>query len=277
MNEDLLSEAAFARLGGWVQQSLGIQMPPSKRIMLSGRLRRRVRAVGLDSLDAYASWVLSEAGASERRHLVDAATTNKTDFFREPRHYEVLCRRVLPELLSARPRRLRVWSAASSSGEEAYTLAMVLDKAAPALAQEFLATDICSKVLALGHAGIYPAARVEPVPPEYARRYLMQGRDGASEVRVVPELRSRIDWQQLNLMDEHYDVPVVFDLIFCRNVLIYFDRPTQEAVVSRLVGHLRPGGFLFIGHSESLTGTCLPLQALEPTVYRRIAPPTGRP
>lgn len=273
---DQLSGHNFQRFATVIQDHSGIRMPPSKRTMLEGRLRKRVRMLELQDVNAYATYVFELGHLPEEFvHLIDMATTNKTDFFREPEHFDYLRDEAVPRLLEARrygtERLLKVWSAAASTGAEAYTLAMVLaDMGLHGSGVRFaiLGTDISTEVLDQARLGIYPAEMVVPVPPDMQRRYLMRSREHP-EVRIVPELRRLVRFEHLNLMDHGYPFDRDVDVIFLRNVLIYFDRPTQQAVLERLCGHLRPGGYLFLGHSESMAGSDLGMVQSAPTVFRR--------
>ncbi|MDE2406063.1 MAG: protein-glutamate O-methyltransferase [Sphingomonadales bacterium] len=270
---DRLSPADFRRLTAHIHAVCGITISQAKSEMLEGRLRRRVRALGLDSLRDYAAW-LFEGGAldEEGPALINAVTTNKTDFFREPAHFAFLREVVLPEL-SQRRRPLRVWSAACSTGAEPYTLAMVLDAHAnDADGPEFgiLATDIDTEVLAHARRGVYPLAQLDPVPAELRRRYVMRARlAGRNEGRITPDLRAAVGFGRLNLIGEGYPVGEPMDVIFCRNVLIYFDRETQARVVAQLADCLRPGGYLFLGHSEAGVGASPALASVACAVYRK--------
>ncbi|MEW6669070.1 MAG: protein-glutamate O-methyltransferase [Thermodesulfobacteriota bacterium] len=273
-----MSHKTFSRLAAFIHSELGIKMPDMKRPMLQGRLQKRLRHLGIASFDDYAEYFFSPEGMKrEVPHLIDAVTTNKTDFFREPRHYDILVRVVLPCMVESRsmgvPRRLNVWSAACSTGEEPYTLAMVLSEFGeriPGFRFCILATDISSKVLEEAMRGIYEEERIEPVPPVMRKKYLLRGKgDNKGLVRIVPELRSLVRFQRLNLMDKDYGIRDPMDIVFCRNVIIYFDRPTQSKVLNSLVGHLKPGGYLFMGHSETLNGLEVPLVPIALTVYRK--------
>ena len=271
---DQMSRRNFTRLASYIYDYSGIKMPESKKTMLEGRLRRRLRATGTRTLDEYCDRIFTGDNlADEGLHLINAVTTNKTDFFREPNHFDYLRRVILPELDARGVRTIRAWSAACSTGPEPYTIAMVLDDHADANggpSYGILATDLDTDVLATARAGIYPAELVEPVPTPLLRKYVMASRDPARrDVRMVPVLRSAIGFARLNLMDDSYPVGEAMHLIFCRNVLIYFDKPTQRKVVSQLVDCLQPGGYLFLGHSESITGHDLPLTQVANTVFRR--------
>jgi chemotaxis protein methyltransferase CheR len=278
---DRLNDADYGRIAALVGGQTGIKLPPAKRLMVEGRLRKRVRSLGYDSLTKYCRFLFEQNGlATELVHLIDAVTTNKTDFFREAEHFTDLEKRLVPALIAQRRTgtkpKLKLWSAASSNGAEAYTIAMVMAEIAARTGNlEFavLGTDISTEMLSAGARAVYPSEMVAPVPAEMQSRYLMRGRSTSwhSEVRMVPELRRLVRFQRLNLMDETYPIDRDVDVIFLRNVLIYFEKATQEAVVSRLLGHLRPGGFLILGHSESMIGTNLRLKQWSPGVFENVA------
>lgn len=274
VSSDHLSKRDFARLAGFIHDYAGIKMPAGKLTMLEGRLRRRVRATGADDLESYCSWLFDEGHlADEALHLINAVTTNKTDFFREPAHFDFLEHTALPALRDAGVRTIRAWSSACSTGPEAYTMAMMLDDFAArsdGLSYGILATDLDTEVLETARRGIYPADQLDPVPDPLARRYVLRPVDPKRrDVRIAPELRSAIGFARLNLMDDRYPIGSPMHLIFCRNVLIYFDKPTQRAVVARLAEKLTPNGYLFLGHSESITGFDLPLTQVANTVFQR--------
>ncbi len=274
-----LSAGDFDRLGEWIQSGCGIRMPASKRVMVEARLRKRLRALGLSDFREYCQYVFGAAGEAERTHLVDAVTTNKTDFFREPQHFEYLVRAALPALVRSRGAGLRhplaVWSAGCSTGEEPYTLAMVLGEVAesmPGFRFLVLATDISTAALRRAARATYDEERIAPVPPPLRKKYLLRSRERElRQVRVAPEAREHVRFRQLNFMDDDFRLREPMDVIFCRNVMIYFDRATQEAVLRRFCRHLAPGGYLFLGHSETINGLAVPLRQVAPTVYRRSA------
>ena len=274
--EESLSSREFARLCGLVLAEAGIRLGPEKKTMLEGRLRRRLRALHFDSWSGYCDYLFAKEGQrDELVPFINAVTTNKTDFFREPRHFELLTQTVLPDLAArAANRPLLAWSAACSTGEEPYTLAMVLADYAemhPGFRFSILATDICTEVLEKAELGVYSAAVVEAVPAALSRKYLMRSRDPHAErVRVVPELRRVVEFRRLNLIERDYGIADKADIVFCRNVLIYFDRETQQAVLRRLTECLQPQGYLFLGHSETLHDMGLSLAPVAPALYRRI-------
>jgi chemotaxis protein methyltransferase CheR len=274
---DRLSPRNFQRLASFIERYSGIKTPSSKVTMVEGRLRKRVRATGMSNLKQYCDYLFERNGlAAEAVELINAVTTNKTEFFREPEHFRFLTEHAVPQLMSVSQTRpaLKVWSAACSNGAEPYTLAMVLadlGQHIPALRFVITATDICTEVLTTAFAGIYPEAMVKPVPADLRRRYVMRSKDRSrQQVRIAPELRATTHFGRINLVEPPYSVDRDMDIIFCRNILIYFNKATQETVLQRLCDHLRVGGFLFLGHSETLSGFHLPLQPVGPTVFHRL-------
>ncbi len=272
-----LSPESFARMAKYVTDELGIKMPESKLTMVQSRLLRRVRELGLHSVEEYGEYFFASPNAQERELLINAITTNKTDFFREPAHFDFLTRVALPALgrtgAGGLGGHLKVWSAGCSSGEEPYTLAMVLSEYArerPGFDYAILGTDVTTKVLNQARSGIYPESQIIPVPPDIRRRYVWRSRNKSEvSVRMVPELRRRITFHQLNFMDDDYCIKDLFEVVFFRNVMIYFDRSTQEAVINKICRNLAPGGYLFVGHSESLAGLNIPVKLAQTTIFRK--------
>ncbi|MUO81467.1 chemotaxis protein CheR [Agrobacterium vitis] len=270
-----ISPKNFRRLSNYIFEYSGIKMPETKTTMLEGRLRRRLRATGFTDFDSYCHYIFEEDGlATESVHLIDAVTTNKTDFFREPNHFDYLTQKALPDLEARGVRRVRIWSSACSIGAEPYTIAMVMAEyleRRSGMDYHILATDLSTDVLQKARRGVYPAEMLEPVPRTMAARYVMHARDKQrNEVRIAPALRTHVGFARLNLMDDSYQVGEPMDIIFCRNVLIYFDKKTQFNVLQRLCNCLGKGGYMFIGHSESITGLDLPLKQLANTVFRKV-------
>lgn len=274
-----LSPETFTRLARFITCELGIKMPDSKLTMVQSRLLRRARELRLNSVQEYSEYFFAASNAEEREQFINAITTNKTDFFREPEHFDYLVRTALPSLgreaASGLDSRLKVWSAGCSSGEEPYTLAMVLKEYAlqhSGFNFAILGTDISTKVLDQARSAIYEEAQVNPVPPELRKKYVWRSR-GASQrvVRIAPELRRTVTFHVLNFMDQDYSIRDIFDVVFFRNVLIYFDRATQETVINRICRNLAPGGYLFAGHSESLAGLDVPLRSVKTSVFRKLA------
>jgi len=274
IDEDRLNARNFARLAEFIQTRIGIKMPTGKQTMLEGRLRRCAREYGASSLDDYCDHLFDEGAIeTETAALFDAVTTNKTDFFREPVHFDFLTRVGLPALVATGRTRVKAWSAACSIGAEAYTLAMVIEEFSRSQSRvdyAILGTDLSTRVLEQAHSGKFSEAMIEPVPIALRQRYFTRARDPRSnEVRIIPGIRAKHAFGRMNLMDDVYPVDRDMDIIFCRNVLIYFDKPTQAKVLKRLCGHLRPGGYLVLGHSESVTGLDLPITAVGNTVFQR--------
>ncbi|WP_256118433.1 CheR family methyltransferase [Shinella lacus] len=273
--EDGLSSRNFDALSRYIYDYSGIKMPVSKLTMLEGRLRRRLRATGISNFNDYCDYLFKRGGIEkEAIFLIDAVTTNKTDFFREPKHFEYMSRTGLPEMVAAGHKRLRLWSAACSIGAEPYTMAMVLQDFADATSgidYRILATDLSTDVLQAARRGVYPRDMIQPVSAEMQRRYVMTSRDAArGEVRIHPRLRATVGFARMNLMDSAYKVGDPMHMIFCRNVLIYFDKPTQAKVLARLCDCLVPGGYLYVGHSETVTGITLPVRQVANTVFKKI-------
>jgi chemotaxis protein methyltransferase CheR len=240
---EVLSEKDFYRLSRLIQNECGIKMPAPKKGMLKARLRKRLRFLQIYSYAEYCDYLFSPEGiTNELVHMLDVVTTNKTDFFREPEHFDYLYRTALPELVNAHGvgtrRKLKAWSAGCSSGEEPYTLAMILDKFADrcdGFQYSILATDISTKVLEKAYFGIYPQEKVLPVPFELKKQYLLRSKDKNKRlIRIAPELRARVTFQRLNLMDEDSGIHEKMDVLFFRNVIIYFNKSTQKVILNRI-------------------------------------------
>ncbi|MBI5664672.1 MAG: protein-glutamate O-methyltransferase [Nitrospirae bacterium] len=273
-----LSEKDFRRLSEFIHKECGIKMPEVKKVLLEARLRKRLRALGMHSYTEYCDYLFSPEGTrDELIHMIDVVTTNKTDFFREAGHFDYLVQTALPELIRLYGANIRrtytLWSAGCSTGEEPHTLAMVLSEFAQrqhGFYFSILATDISTKVLEHARRGIYKEEVTEPVPMAMKMKYLLKGKDNNKGlVRVGPQLRSLITFRRLNFMAGDFGMSGPVDIIFCRNVIIYFDRPTQEKLLNRFARHLIPGGYLFMGHSETLNGLAVPLVCAGPMVYRK--------
>ena len=274
-SNDSLSRANFQRLAEFIHGYSGIKMPPTKKTMLEGRLRRRLREHRMASFDEYCDYLFDGDGIeAEAIHLIDVVTTNKTDFFREPAHFDFLVNKALPGFVREGRKQVSIWSSACSIGAEPYTIAMLLDdfcREQRGMDYSILATDLCTQVLAEALIGIYPAPLIDPVPIPLRQRHVRVARDkGSNLVRMAPHLRSKLSFARQNLMDAKYVAPKDLDMIFCRNLLIYFDKPTQAAVLQRLCGHLRKGGYLFLGHSETIVGVDLPVRTVSGTVFQKV-------
>jgi chemotaxis protein methyltransferase CheR len=270
-----LTSAGFTRLARYITTELGIKMPDSKISMIQSRLMRRVRELGLQSVEEYGNYLFSARHEDERDHFINAITTNKTDFFREQEHFSYLTATALPLLAAIGETnycQTKIWSAACSTGEEPYTLAIVLNEYARLNAGanfRILATDVSTRVLEKARQAIYSAEQAAAIPAELRKKYLLQSRDGDSNlVRITPELRKTISFHRLNLISDDYQINDRFDVVFLRNVLIYFDRIVQEAVVNHICRYLNPGGYLFVGHSESLSELRIPVRRVHTSVFQ---------
>jgi chemotaxis protein methyltransferase CheR len=276
VHDEAISGSNYTRLCELIYREAGIRLGSDKRTMLEVRIKRRLKALDIESYGGYCDYLFGREGMqAELIHLIDVVTTNKTDFFREPGHFSYLVEKALPELTArgdgGRP--LLVWSAGCSTGEEPYTLAIVLSEYAlshPGFRFRILATDISTTVLAKAEMGVYSDDTVNPVLSALRRKYFMRSRDARSDrMRVVPELRRLVEFRRLNFMDDDFGIADKADAIFCRNVIIYFDRPTQERILRKLAHHLVPRGYMFVGHSETLHDMDLPLAPVAPALYRR--------
>lgn len=271
-----LNDADFSKLSNFIYVNYGIKLPLAKKIMLQSRLASRLKINGMKSYAEYTKYVLSgNASDNEIVNMIDLVSTNKTDFYRESAHFDFMKEVVLPNYLAKDTHQpLKVWSSASSSGEEAYTIAIVISEFIEnnrKIEFEILGTDISSRILEKAKMGIYPMDRVDVIPLSQKKKYLLRSKDQENPmVRIIPQLRAKTSFQRLNLMDPAYNVPKDFEIIFCRNVLIYFDRETQEKVINKLCMHLKPGGYFFLGHSESISGIDVPLKQLKPTIFVKI-------
>jgi chemotaxis protein methyltransferase CheR len=269
----VLSNKDLAFVIKLVYDRAGINLHEGKRELVAARLQKRLRFLGLSSYKEYLDFLQRDVSGDEMVAFLDAISTNHTYFFREEQHFAYLRETVVPELTGGRAPRgvIEGWSAACSSGEEPYTVAMTLAETLPSGTSGFklLASDLSTKVLAVAKSGVYKMDRVKDIPLHILRRFFERGMgEQAGLARVVPDLRRTIDFTQLNLL-EIGDLGRRFDFIFCRNVMIYFDVPVQQRVVSMLERHLRPRGYLFISHSESLNGISHGLRWVAPAVYQR--------
>ncbi len=271
-----ISRTEFRLLRDLIFAETGIHLSPIKRALLVGRLSRRLRALGLASFGAYYER-LAAGDPDELVQMIDAICTNETHFFREPRHFVYLAQQHLPALVRAaaqgRPRGLRVLSAGCSTGEEPFSLAMLLDTHCPPAQgwrHEIIATDLSTRVLAEAREGIWPLQRSNEIPADYLKRYMLRGIDDQQgKMKARAELRQTVQFCRLNLNAPRWPVAGQFDLIFCRNVLIYFTAEGRLRVVDRLLDRLAPNGLLFVGHAESLAGITTRVRCVEPTIYAR--------
>ncbi|MBW2308213.1 MAG: protein-glutamate O-methyltransferase CheR [Deltaproteobacteria bacterium] len=271
-----LTDKEFENFRRLVYDKCGINLHLGKKELVQARLGKRMRAGNFTSFRDYYNYVVDDPSGNELTHLLDAISTNQTHFFREPQHFQFLCETALPEVLKAnggkRARTIRLWSAGCSTGEEPYSMAISLLEALPARNAcniRILATDLSTKVLATASSGVYDVKKVEGVPQHYLRKYFQKGCGRwQGYVRIKKEVARLIEFKRVNFM-EPFCFNQHFDVIFCRNVMIYFDKTFQEKLVDKFHTLLNPGGYLMIGHSESLTGVNHRFKYIRPTIYRK--------
>jgi len=262
----LISSAAFAKIQAFFQQQSGILIAEHKQQLIVTRLRSHMLSLGFKEFDSYANYLMTSATLAERTHVVDLLTTNETYFFREAEHFKHLASLMLP---SIKHRPLRIWCAAASSGEEPYSLAMTLNENLGATGWELTASDLSVRMLATAEQGLYRMQRLEHMPPEYLKKYCRRGTGPYEGMFMVDSaLRKQVSFVQHNLLDNAANLGQ-FDIIFVRNVLIYFDSDVKKQVLHNLFAQLRPGGWLVSSHSESLLGLDSQLQLVRPSIYRR--------
>ncbi|WP_341678629.1 CheR family methyltransferase [Niveibacterium sp. SC-1] len=262
----VLDAQSFGRLQRFFQEASGIHLGANKHALVAGRLRKRLNHLGLRDFAAYCDLLLEDQDADERRQAVHLLTTHETYFFREAAHFRLLTERVLPTLAAP-----RIWSAACSTGEETYSLAMTLDDTLGDRKWTLVGSDISDEAVAHSRRGLYRMQRLDAMPPQYLKRYCLRGTGHyAGSLLIDPGLRRRVQFFTHNLLEEPGERSR-FDAIFLRNVLIYFDGEQKRRILQRVLSRLEPGGWLFVGHSESLQGLDLPLQSAGKAVYRRTA------
>lgn len=271
-----LEPREFKKLSNFIERELGIRMPEIKKIMLESRLHKRLRVLKLNSFPEYCDYLFSDMGMrQEFPFMIDVVTTNKTDFFREPDHFVYLENRIIrPSLSNSNGSgSFDIWSSASSTGEEIYTLAMVMEDIREdfgALNYTILGSDISQEVLTKARKGIYHISRIETIPMNLKKKYFLKSKNKTDDlVKVKPNIQKNVSFVQQNLMHDKYDIKKSFDIIFCRNVLIYFSQEKQKKILLSLHKHLKPEGYLFLGHSETITGLNLPFLSVAPTIYRK--------
>lgn len=276
----VMRDQEFEQFSTFIYEEAGIKMPPAKKTLLEARLQKRLKALGMHSFKEYADLVFSSEGREQEIvHLIDVVTTNKTDFFREPHHFDFLVKEAIPAMRQARAagesslNPFRIWSAGCSTGEEPYTMAMVLAEYAAVntgFRFSITASDICTQVLRSAANAVYVEDRTDTIPLPLKKKYLLRSKDRTKGVvRIVPALRSQISFKRVNFMDDQFGIQERQDVIFCRNVIIYFDKQTQAVLMRKFHRQLHPGGYLFIGHSETLNGLDVPFSQVGNTVYRK--------
>ena len=267
MNQPQLKDTEFARFQSWLYEATGINLTSAKKALVAGRLQKRLTHHQLKSYGEYFQLIMSKTATAELQIATDLLTTNETYFFREPKHFDYLKQQILPHIIPAKP--FRVWSAASSSGEEAYTIAMILASTLISTQWEVFGSDISTHVLQIAKNAHYPMSRASTIPKHLLSEYCLKGVSSQEGTFLIDRnLRSRVSFAQINLNEP---VPNVgeFDVIFLRNVMIYFDQETKRKVVARVLPHLKSGGYFFVSHSESLNGVTDALKLVAPSIYRK--------
>lgn len=276
INEIKMSKAEFDKLSSFIYQNYGINLPDFKITLLESRLQKRLRVLNINSFKEYIKLVTTKGEHAEVVQMMNVVSTNKTDFFRESDHFDYISKHILPLYAdNGYGKELKIWSAASSSGEEVYTLAIMLHEFMrlnnTTIKYHILGTDISTDVLEKAHRGIYDESRIAALPIELKKRYFLKSKDRQKpQVRVTKELRQHITFKRYNLMSEGFPSSDDFDIIFCRNVLIYFDKASQARIINKLCEKIPTGKYLFLGHSESIIGVGAPLKQLAHTSYQKI-------
>ncbi|MFK5857080.1 MAG: CheR family methyltransferase [Bacteroidota bacterium] len=271
-----LLDKDFKRLGKFIYDNYGINLYPQKQVLVKSRLQRRLSILGMSSYSEYCDYVLKhEHGKEEAIHMIDRISTNKTDFFREDDHFDYLSETLLKYYFAETgKKKLRIWSAGCSSGEEPYTIAMVLSEqkgSIPFFDFSIFASDISTTVLKKAKAAVYPESDLEEIPTVYHSKYLLKSKDKTKkQIRITSNIRNKVKFFRYNLLGSKSPFNKPVDVIFCRNTLIYFDRQTQQRVINHLISNLPIGGYLFLGHSESLINMSFPLKNVFPSVYKKI-------
>lgn len=275
-----MTKEDFSKLSSMIYNVCGINLPDAKKLLVESRIRKRMKTLGYSSYKLYLDFLYSPKGKDEELiPLIDVITTNKTDFFRENAHFEFLEQSALPAILSRKTNSivkqpLQFWSAGCSTGEEPYTLAIVLNEyfeknSGPGF--HIYASDISTDVLKKAELGVFEKEKVDAIPISLQRKYLLKSKDPNKQLyRFIPPVRNQIQFSRINFLENDYNVPNNLNVIFCRNVLIYFDKPTQEKVLNKLANKLEYGGYLLLGHSETIMGLKLPLERVASTIYQRV-------
>jgi len=275
-----ISDELFLQLGNLITERYGIKMPPDKKIMFQARMQKRLLELEINSFEEYAKILLkANIDSPEFSVLADYISTNKTEFFREKDHFDFITNQILPAFLKGKfifnYTSFKIWSAGSSNGQEAYSIAITLEEYMQFRKVKFnysiLATDISVRMLKNAGEAIYPISCMNEMPLQLKQKYFLKSKNQKDQkVRVVKELRDKVTSAYLNLMDENYQLKDEFDVVFLRNTLIYFNTQVQQKVLTKVLNYLKTGGYLFIGHSESLINMNLPIQSIAPSIYVKI-------
>ena len=268
-----IGDKEFSKLSLFIEKEVGIKLPPVKRSLLESRLQKRLKLHNMKDFSEYVNFVFhSESGAVEVIEMIDAITTNKTDFMRESAHFEYMVNFALPELVSSRAE-INLWSAACSSGQEPYNMAMFMEEFIDrnrSVPYSVTATDISKSSLEKARKAIYLKRDIEIVSEKFKKKYFLRSKDPSkNEVRIKSSIRNKVQFRPINLMKDEYGLNKKFDIVFCRNVLIYFNKENQANVIRRILNHMTDGAYLFLGHSESLAGMRENLVSVGASIYRK--------
>jgi len=274
----LMTDTDMKKFSVFVENEMGIRMPASKKIMLESRLLKRLEKLGLDNFKDYYNYLTTEDGYREEIFsFISVVSTNKTDFFREISHFNFLFNNILPEFVQNNKynAKVNIWSSACSTGEEPYSIAIMFEEFLSKYKKKpfdysILASDISVDVLEKAYNAVYHESVIQTIPKLYKFKYLMKNIHDDKLYRIIPELRKKVFFKRINLINDEFDKKKKMDIIFCRNVLIYFNREKQEKIIKKLINSLNKDGYLIIGHSESMIGFKVNLKSMAPTIYRKI-------
>lgn len=270
---DKLGKKEFKKLSEYIQSNFGVKMPEHKNFFLQCRLKKRLKALNIHTFKEYVEFLFSKEGKHEMQFMIDVVTTHKTDFFRENDHFIYLRESILPYYQEKGKREVTFWSAGCSTGEEPYTIVMTMMEAAEggmSFNYKVHASDISPESVSLAKTGVYKQDKAINIPLELKKKYFQRSKDPSSRlVKVKDPLIKKVEYFTKNLLDSQYNMNEKFDIVFCRNTLIYFERDIQEKVLNKLTNQLKDNGFLFIGHSESVIGMDLPVKQLKPTIFQK--------
>ena len=274
----ILEDNEFRKIASFVESEVGIKMPKSKKLMMQTRLLPRLKILGINNFSDYVEYLFSsEQNRNEESiHLIDAITTNLTHFYRESNHFDYLTTDVIPALINSGVKNLNVWSAGCSSGEESYTLSLVIEEFKTSnpnalFDYSILATDVSTKILEKAKKAVYSMESVKNIPVDIKNKYFEKNKESEkTEFRIKPEISQKVKFQRLNFMDDDFAVEKEMNIIFCRNVLMYFDKTTQGTVLKKIIKYLSKDGYIFLGHSETIYNMDLPLKMVAPTIFQKI-------
>jgi len=271
-----MTEKELVLFREFIEKEFGIRMPDSKKMLLQSRLSKRLRELNLKSFNEYFKYLTSDKGKeNEFNTFVDLVSTHVTKFFREPNHFEYIFENILPDFVKAGKSQIRIWSSASSTGEEAYSIAIIMEEFISqhpkiTMDYEIVGTDISMPVIDKAKAGVYNEDSVLELSRYLKYKYFMKSKDRDQKlIKVVPEIRKKVNFRYMNLMDDTYSIGTKFNIVFCRNVLIYFDKKTQEKIIKNIINNLKDDGYLILGHSETIIGMDVGVKNVIPTIYKK--------